>query len=69
MTQLGPDQALTEWRTVERRLSARDPDATDFEDILREAERLRAEYRAANLDEVSPVERRPEILIDTASGL
>jgi hypothetical protein len=40
-----PSRLFDAWRLAERRLSRRDPDATDFEDIQRECDRLRAEWQ------------------------
>jgi hypothetical protein len=53
VSELGPSQLLDEWRTAEQRLSVRDPDATDFEDILRDAERLRQQCEHVQADETA----------------
>jgi hypothetical protein len=47
------NQLLDRWRSAERRLSMRDPDATDYEDISREADRLRLEYQRVTLGGVA----------------
>ncbi|HWH36334.1 MAG TPA: hypothetical protein VNT28_00980 [Candidatus Limnocylindrales bacterium] len=57
MSEQRPSTSLEAWRLVEQRLSARDPDATDFEDIALEAERLRAEYQGSSLSEAAMDER------------
>jgi hypothetical protein len=57
MSELDPSQLLAEWRSAERRLSARDPDASDYEDMISEAERLRSEYQATHRDD-APLSKR-----------
>ncbi len=51
--ELGPSQLLDQWRSAEKRLSARDPDSSDFEDMLREVDRLRLEYQHLTLGAVA----------------
>jgi hypothetical protein len=46
---LGASQLLEEWRTAARRLASRDPDASDFEEMTHEVDRLRAEYQRVSL--------------------
>jgi hypothetical protein len=48
-----PSQLLDAWRAAERRLSFRDPDASDFEEMLREVDRLRLEYQRVALGAVA----------------
>jgi hypothetical protein len=62
-------QALESWRLAERRLALRDPDATDFEDICREAERLRLEYQRAISAEVAAANQSDQVIPPTGSTL
>jgi hypothetical protein len=69
MSRLNASQLLAAWQTAERQLASRDPDAADFEELLQEAERLRSECGAANLNEAALVDHRQRMAAEPEGGV
>ncbi len=68
MREPGPSPMVDAWRAAERRLSARDPDASDFEEMLREVDRLRLECQRVGVGSAARADRLQATARETAAG-